>query len=100
MNITNYYQNAYTFVPTYRDEYTAYHRHMISVVVFLYSNTHKRMLIGYAVTYMGFFDGYSDVAPRSKTIRLNGITDFLLRISRCITFHQIKLFTATLIPEA
>ena len=34
-DITNYDQNAYTFAPTYGDESTAYHRHMISVVVFL-----------------------------------------------------------------
>ena len=52
-DITNYDQIAYTFVPTYGDEFTAYHCHMISVDVFFYSNTFKIMLVDYAVTEMG-----------------------------------------------
>ena len=32
-DITNDDRNAYTFAPTYGDESTDYHRHMISVVV-------------------------------------------------------------------
>ena len=35
-DIKNDDKNAYTFAPTYGDESTAYHRHMISVVVFFY----------------------------------------------------------------
>ena len=57
------------------------------------------MLVDYAVIDMGFFDDYSCAAPRAKTIRGNGITNFLLHVSQCITFTQ-KQFTATLIAEA
>ena len=41
MDITNYDQNAYTFVPTHGDKTTAYHCHMISVVYIFNSNTLK-----------------------------------------------------------
>ena len=53
----------------YGDEPNGYHRHMISVVVFFYSNTLKSMLVYYAVTGMGCFDEYSDAVPRDKTMR-------------------------------
>ena len=46
----NYDENAYKYGPTYGDESTGYHRHMISFFLFLYSNTLKSMLVGYAVT--------------------------------------------------
>ena len=35
-DITNDYQKAYVFAPTYGDGSSAFHRHMISVVVFYY----------------------------------------------------------------
>ena len=73
---------------------------MISVVNFLYSNTLKSLLLDYAVTDMGCFDDYSDAAPRAKIMRRNGITNFCLHLSQCITFHQTIFSTATLISEA
>ena len=57
-DIKNYYEMAYKYVPTYGDEYTGYHCHMISVAVFFYSNTLKYMLMNYAVTDIGCFDDY------------------------------------------
>ena len=51
--MTNDDQNAYAFVPTYGDGSTDFHRHMISVVAFLYSNSLKSMLFDYVVTDMG-----------------------------------------------
>ena len=53
---------------------------MISVVVFFYSNTLKIMLVDYAVTEMGCFGDYSDAATRAKTMRVNGITTFILHV--------------------
>ena len=90
---------AYKYVPTYGDESTGYHRHMISVVVFFYSNTLKSMLVDYAVTEMGCFDDYLDAAPRAKNMRGNGITTFILHVSQCINFLQTNIVTATLIVE-
>ena len=72
---------------------------MISVVVFLYSNKFKSMFVDYKVTEMVCFDGYLDADPRSKTMRGNGITKFILHVSQCINFRQIKFVTATLIAE-
>ena len=46
-------QNAYAFATTYGDGSTAFHRYMISVVVFFYSNTLKSGLEDYMVTEMG-----------------------------------------------
>ena len=46
-------QNEYTFEPTYGYGSTAFHRHMISVVVFSYSNKLQNMLVNYTVTEMG-----------------------------------------------
>ena len=44
-DITNDDQNAYTFAPKYGDGSTAYHSHMISVVVFSYSDMIKIVLV-------------------------------------------------------
>ena len=52
-DINNDDQKAYAFLPTYGDGYTAFCRHMISVVVFLYSNTLQSVLVDYTVPYMG-----------------------------------------------
>ena len=94
-DITDDDQNAYTFAPTYGDKSTAYHGHMISVVVFFYSNTLKIMQVEYAVTNMGCFDDYLDAAPRAKIMRGNGITTFLLHVYQCITFHQKNRYRNT-----
>ena len=75
MDITNYDEKAYKY-GQYGDESTGYHYHMISVVVFFYSNTLKGMLVDYAVTEMVFFGDYSDAAPRAKTMMGNGITTY------------------------
>ena len=98
-DITNDDQNAFSFAPTYGDDSTAFHRHMISVVVFLYSNTLKSMLVDYSVIEMGCFDDCFDAVPCAKTMRGNGITTFLLHVTQCITFNQTKFVTATLIVE-
>ena len=58
------------------------------------------MLVDYAVTAMGFSDGYSNAVPRAKIIRENGINNFLLHITQCITFNQTQFVTATLIGKA
>ena len=57
-DIINDDEKAYTFAPTYGDESTGYNCHMISVVVFFYSNTVKSMLVDYTVTNMDCFDDY------------------------------------------
>ena len=72
---------AYKYMRTYGDESTGYHRHMISVVVFFYSNTLKSMLVDYAFTEMGCFDDYLNAAPRAKTMRGNGIPTFLFHVA-------------------
>ena len=69
-------QKAYEFASTYGDEFTAFHCHMISVVVFFYSNTLQIMLVDYAVTDMGCFDDYSYTERHAKTMRGYGITKF------------------------
>ena len=43
-------ENAYKFGPKYGGESTGFHRHMISVVVFSYSETLKSTLVEYAAT--------------------------------------------------
>ena len=91
---------AYKYVPTYGYESTGYNRHMVSVVVFSNSNTHKSMLVNYAVIEMGCFDVCLDAAPRAKTMRGNGISTFLLYVAQCITSHQSNIVTATLIVES
>ena len=79
---------------------TDFHCHMISVVVFFYSNKVKIMLLDYTVTEMGCFDDYLDAALSSKTMRGSGITTIILNTSQCITFHQLFFVTETLIAEA
>ena len=86
MDITNDDKKAFSFAPTYGYEFTAFHHHMISVVVFFYSNTLQSVLVDYAVTEIGCFDDYYDAAPRAKTMRGNSITTFLLHVAQCITF--------------
>ena len=54
-DITNDDQKSYAFVPTYGDGSTDFHRQMISVVVFFYSNTPQNILVDYAVTEMVCF---------------------------------------------
>ena len=100
MDLTNDDQKSYIFAPTYGYGSTAFHLHMISVVVFSYSNTPQSMLVGYSVIKMAFFDDYCDAAPPAKKMRKNGITTFLLHVYQCITFNQTKFVTATLIAEA
>ena len=43
-------ENAYKFGSKYGGEFTGFHQHMISVVVFSYSETLKSMLVEYAAT--------------------------------------------------
>ena len=81
-------QKAYAFAPTCVDGFTAFHRHIISVVALSYSNTLQIIFVDYAVTDTGCFDDYSDAAPCAKKIMGNGITTFLLRVAPCITFNQ------------
>ena len=85
-NITNDDQKYYAFVPTYGDESTAFQRHVISVVMFFYSNKLQSMLVDYAVTEMGCSDNYSDADPCAKNTRGNCISTFLLHISQYITY--------------
>ena len=79
-------ENAYKFGPKYGGEFTGFHRHMISVVVFSYSETLKSVLIEYAATEMGFLDDYSDADLNQKSIRGNGFTTFLFHVAQCIIF--------------
>ena len=83
----------------YEDELTSCDSHMISVLVFFYSNKLRSMLVDYAVTEMGCFDDYLDAAPRARTMSGNGINTFLFHVSQCITLRQTKFVTATLISE-
>ena len=72
---------------------------MISVVVFSYSNELQSMLVDYVVTEMGCFGGYSGATPRVKTMRVNGITTFILHVAKCITFNQKQIVTGKLIAR-
>ena len=86
-------ENAYKLGPKYGGEFSGLHRHMISVVVFYYSETLKSMLIEYVATEMGFIDDYYDSDPNHKSIRGNGITTFLFHVAQCIIFNlknQVK----------
>ena len=98
--LTNDDQKAYAFAPTYGDGSTAFHCHMISVLVYSYSNELQCILVDYVVTEMGWFDGYSNAAPRAKTMRGNVITTFILHVAQCITFNQTKFVTGALNAEA
>ena len=70
------------FGPLYGSESTGFHRHMILVVVFSYSETLESMLVDYAVTEMGFLDDYLDTAPQGKSIRGSGIITFILHVAQ------------------
>ena len=99
MDITNDDEKAYTFAQTYEYESAGYHRNMISVVVFLYSNELRSMLVAYTVTEMSCFDDYSDDASLAKTIRGNSITTFTFCVDQCITFCQFILLQQHLLPR-
>ena len=58
------------------------------------------MLVDYSVTEMVWFDDYLDAVPRSKKMRVNGITPFIFHVAQCITFHRTIVFTETLIAKA
>ena len=51
-------EHAYNFFPFYGGESTGFHCHIISVVVFSYSETLESMLVDYSVTEMGFLDDH------------------------------------------
>ena len=70
---------------------------MILVVVFSYSETLEGMLVDYEVTEMGSLDDYLDAAPKGKSIRVNGITTFLLHVSQCMISNQTNRVETTLI---
>ena len=60
---TNNYEQAYKFCPLFGDESTGFHLHLISVVVFSYSETLESVLVVYAVTEMVFLHDSLDAAP-------------------------------------
>ena len=93
-------ENAYKFGPKYGGEFTGFHRHMISVVVFFYSGTLKSMLVEYAATEMGFLDDYSDADPNHNSIRGNGITTYIFHVSQCIIFCLTNYVKTILIANA
>ena len=97
-NNTNQDENAFKYGPLYGGESTSFHRHMISVVVFSYSETLEGMLVEYVGTEMGFFDDYSDADPNQKIIRGNGINTFLLHAAQCIIFNQTNRVKKHLLP--
>ena len=99
-NMTNVDENAYKYGSLYGGESTGFHCHMISVVVFSYSESIKNMLVEYVATEMGFLDDYSDSYPNHKSIRGNGITTFLLHVSQCIIFNQTNCVKTILIADA
>ena len=49
---------------------------------------------------MGFLGDYPDADPNHKSIRLNGITTFLLHVAHCIIFDQTKRVKTILIDNA
>ena len=73
---------------------------MISVVVFSYSESLRSMLVEYVATEMGFLDDFSDADPNHKSMRVNGITKFLLHVSQCIIFNQTNRVKTILIVDA
>ena len=52
MDIMNDDKKAYVFAPTYGYGSTAFHRHIISVVLFSYSNILQSVLVDYSDTEM------------------------------------------------
>ena len=91
-------EKAFKFVPLYGVESTSFHRHMISIVVFSYSETLESMLVEYAATGMGFLGDYLDAAPKGKINRGNGITTFLLHVAQCIIFNTKITLKQHLLP--
>ena len=85
---TNDDEQTYNVFPFYGGESTGFHCHMISVVVFYYSETLESMLVDYASTEMISLDDYSDAAPKGKSIRGDGITTFLLHVAKYIIFNK------------
>ena len=83
----NDYEQAYKICVFYRGESTCFYRHMISVVVFSYSETLESMLVDYADTEMGSLHDYLDAAPQGKRMRVNGNTTFILHVAQCIIFN-------------
>ena len=61
---------------------------MISVAVFSNSETLGVMLVEYAATEIGFLDDYLNAYPNPKSIRVNGITKFILHLAQCIIFNK------------
>ena len=93
-------KKAYKFHPLYGVESTGFHRHMIPVVAFSYSETLESILVEYAATEMVPLDDYLDAAPKGKSIRGYGITTFLLHFAQCIIFNQTNRVKTTLISDA
>ena len=93
-------ENSYKFGPLYGGESTGFHQHMISVVVFSYSETLKSMLVEYAATEMGFLDDYYDADPNHKSIRVNGITTFLFHVAQCIILNLTNRVKTIIIADA
>ena len=93
-------ENAYKFGPKYGCEFTGFHRHIISVVVFSYSETLKSMLVEYAATEISSLDDYSYADPNQKNIRVNGITTFLFHVAQCILFRLTNCVKTILITNA
>ena len=91
-------QNFFILAPIYGDGSAAFRHHMISSVVFSYSNTLQNMLVYYVVTEIGWFDENLDAVPCAKKMRENGITTFLLHVFQCITFNQ-KLLILTVFKK-
>ena len=80
-------EKSYKYGPLYRGESTGFHRRMILIVVFSYSEQLEIMLVEYSATEMGFLDDHLDADPNHKSIRGNGITTFLLNFAQCIIFN-------------
>ena len=93
-------ENTYKFGPKYGGEFTGFHRHMISVVVFSYSETLKSTLVEYTATDMGFLDDYYDADPNHKSIRVNGIATFLFHVAKYIIFCLTNCVKTILIANA
>ena len=91
---------AYNFCPLYGGESIGFHLHMISVVVFSYSEKLEGMMVEYKATEMGSLDDDLDAAPKEKSIRGNGITTFLLHVFQCIIFNRKNRIKATLIADS
>ena len=93
-------ENAYKYGLLYPGESTGFHHHIISVVVFSYSETLGSMLVEYAATEMIFLDDYSDANSNQKIIRGNCITTFILHVSQCMIFNQKHRVKKIIIADA